>query len=116
MLAHVDRDLTFPAGATWRAYAEAYGLVGDTTYNYHATYRLLRSRNVDADLSREDWPQAITIEFDRSGRRKPGEAVGETINLSPQILPPGRYLLRLEVRDNGTGQLVGRSTTVFEVL
>jgi len=117
MLAHVDRDLTFPTGATWRTYAEAYGLAGDTSYNYHATYRLLRSRNLEVELTRDDWPQgAITIEFDRTGRRKAGEPVSETINLSPEILPPGRYLLRLEVRNNITNVQLGRATTVFEVL
>jgi hypothetical protein len=115
MVAHIDRDLTFRTGATWRAYAEVYSLAGDSSYNYHATYQLLRSRNLARDLTRDAWPDAMTIEFDRSGVRKPGEDVRETLLLSPDILPTGRYILRLIIRDNITQALVGQSTAVFEV-
>jgi GWxTD domain-containing protein len=115
MVANIDRDLTFRAGATWRVYAEVYNLARDSSYNYQATYQLLQSRDLARDLTRDTWPDAVTIEFQRTGVRKPGEDVRETLLLTPDLLPPGRYILRLIIRDNITQERVGQSIAVFEI-
>ena len=117
MLEHLQRDLTFRSGESVRVFAEVYGLndhQGRTAY--HATYRLLKTDNPTRDIAREDWQRlgAQTFEFDRDGPRDASNQV-ETIVVEPRYLPQGTYLLRLEVRDNIAGAMLGRSTIALIV-
>ena len=117
MLEHVQRDLTFRAGESVRVFAEVYGLTDNQARTaYHVTYRLLKTDHPALDLAREDWQQlgAQTFEFDRTGPRD-GSSKVETIVVEPHYLPQGTYLLRLEVRDNIAGAMLGRSTIAMIV-
>lgn len=114
-LAHLRRDLTFPVGAVVRTYAEVYGLAASAgVIRYHASYQLLKTGNVERDLARAEWPDAVSFEFDRQVPGANAPFVPEALDIDPQRLPAGRYLLRLVVRD-GTGSAVGRATIAFEV-
>jgi hypothetical protein len=114
-LDHVRRDLKFLAGNVVRTYAEIYGLPHPAGYvRYHASYELLKTRDVARDFERTDWPDATRFEFDRQVPSFGGDFVPETLDIDPQRLPAGRYLLRLFIRD-GNGGTVGRSTVAFEV-
>jgi len=116
MLLHVRRDLTFRAGESVRVYAELYGL--DQTagrIDYRATYRLLKTADPARDILREQWPGAISFEFDRA-RPMAGRPVEvELLDVDPRYLPAGTYLLRLEIRDNVAGTSVGGSTIALVV-
>jgi len=114
MLTHLERDLTFAPGDTVRAYAELYGLAAQVgTSRYRATYLLLRSGNLREDYAKEEWPDAVRLEFERLVPA--AGTVAETIDLTPQWIPSGRYLLRLEVRDLVGDRAVGRATIAFEI-
>ncbi len=115
MLTHVRRDLTFRVGESVRVFAELYGLPeGAGRVTYRATYRLLRTRDASRDIRSEEWPGALTFEFDRERPR--AEAVEtEILDLDPRYLSPGTYLLRLEVRDNAATAPLGRSTIALVV-
>jgi hypothetical protein len=114
-LQHVQRDLTFLAGNVVRTYAEIYGLPHPAGYvRYHASYQLLKSANPPRDLARPDWPDATKFEFDRQVPAFGRDFVPENLDIDPQRLPAGRYLLRLEVKD-ADGGMMGRSTVAFEV-
>jgi hypothetical protein len=39
----------------------------------------------------------------------------ETLDVDPRYLPPGTYLLRLEIRDNTAATLLGRATIALVV-
>jgi len=115
MLEHVRRDLTFRPGESVRVYAELYGVRrnGDRV-SYHARYRLLKTTDPTGDIRKEDWPGGVTFEFDRE---RPVAESGEieTLDIDPRFLPPGTYLLRLEVRDNTDATFLGRSTVALVV-
>jgi len=114
MLAHLERDLTFSAGDTVRAYGELYGLAAQGGMSrYRATYLLLKSGNLREDYAKEEWPDAVRLEFQR--QVPAAGTVAETIDLAPQWIPPGRYLLRLEVRDLVGDRALGRATIAFEI-
>lgn len=116
MLRHTRRDLTFRAGETVRVYAELYGLTrSGNELAYHATYRLLKSGEPARDIVREEWPAAVTFEFDRARRADTTAVEIETLDIDPQHLAPGTYLLRLEIRDNIAGRSLGRSTIALTV-
>jgi tetratricopeptide (TPR) repeat protein len=116
MLAHVRHDLTFSPGDTVRSYAEIYGLAAaGGMVRYRATYLILRTGDVARDYARETWPDAQHLAFER---RREGAADGvtvETLDILPQWIPAGRYLLRLQVEDLLTQSPVGRATIAFEV-
>jgi hypothetical protein len=114
MLAHLERDLTFSAGDTVRAYGELYGLAAQGGMSrYRATYLLLKSGNLREDYAKAEWPDAVRLEFQR--QVPAAGTVAETIDLTPQWIPPGRYLLRLEVRDLVGDRALGRATIAFEI-
>jgi len=113
---HVRRDLTFRAGESVRVYAELYGL--DQTagrIDYRATYRLLKTADPARDILREQWPGAISFEFDRARPVAGGPVEVELLDVDPRYLPAGTYLLRLEIRDNVAGTSVGGSTIALVV-
>ncbi|MGH7606250.1 MAG: hypothetical protein ACREME_02840, partial [Gemmatimonadales bacterium] len=118
MLSHLRRDLTFRAGESVRVFAEVYGLRETPDgIAYRATYRVLRTDNPSRDIARADWGSlgALTFEFDRASPPTHETAQIETIVVEPRYLPPGTYLLRLEVRDNTVGATLGRSTIALLV-
>jgi hypothetical protein len=116
MLEHLRRDLTFRAGESVRVYAELYGLAqASGRIRYRAAYRLLRTGDPARDILREDWPTGKTLEFDRERPAGAGSMEVETLDLDPREVPPGTYLLRLEVRDNVTGTVLGRSAIALIV-
>ncbi len=116
MLEHVRRDLTFRSGESVRVFAELYGLaqVGGRI-EYRVVYRLLKTDNPTRDILREDWPTGTTFEFDRTRPARPGSLEVETLDVDPRYLPPGTYLLRLEVTDKTAARPLGRSTIALVV-
>jgi len=116
MLGHLQRGLTFGAGDTVRVYVEVYGLrVSAERVSYHVTYRMLRSDDLQRDIAREEWPGAGGLEFDRVSSGSEGQPVAEMLDLSPQQIPRGSYLLRVQVRDNTAAAQIGRATVAFRV-
>lgn len=114
-LDHVRRDLRFLAGNVVRSYAEIYGLPHPSgVFRYHASYQLLKTNGPQRDLARPDWTRATTFDFDRQIVSYGRDLVSETLDIDPQRLPAGRYLLRLIVSDPG-GAPIGRSTVAFDV-
>ena len=116
MLGHLQRGLTFGAGDTVRVYVEVYGLrVSAERVSYHVTYRMLRSDDLQRDIAREEWPGAIGLEFDRVSGGSEERPVAELLDLSPQQIPRGSYLLRVQVWDNTAAAQIGRATVAFRV-
>ncbi|MFQ5809511.1 MAG: hypothetical protein ACE5JM_07825, partial [Armatimonadota bacterium] len=116
MLSHVDRDLIFVSGDTVRAYAELYGLRAEgQMLRYQATYLLLKTGNVERDYAKDEWPDAVRFEFDRQQATSDTDMVVEVLDIMPQWIPKGTYLLRLEVHDQVADQSAGRATIAFEV-
>ena len=116
MLAHLHRDLTFHPGDTVRAYTEI--VVPDdhpAAIRYRATYQLLKTDHVPEDYAKTEWPDAIRFEFERQVRAAGRSAIPEVLDILPRWIPPGTYLLRLEVRDSVSNRMLGRATVAFEV-
>jgi tetratricopeptide (TPR) repeat protein len=115
MLQHVQRDLTFNPGDTVRSYAELYGLSANEggVFNFRVVYLLLKTDDVARDYTEDVWPDALRFEFDRqvSG---PDPAI-EVLDILPQWIPRGRYVLRLEVEDLEARAPAGRATVALEV-
>ena len=116
MLRHVRSDLIFHVGETMRVYAELYGMAPqDRGVKYLAQYSLLRTDNQRRDYNSESWPEATQLSFVRERPAQDGPSTVEVLDISPERLPAGRYLLRLSVQDqNGQGEAM-RSQIAFEV-
>lgn len=116
MLAHLRRTLVFAPGSTIRIYLEVYGLQSaDQTLRYQVQYLLLKTDAPERDIQLAEWPGAIALDFQRV---RPTASTGvtiETLDIVPSQVPPGRYLLRVRVRDLVTGADAGRSTISFAV-
>ncbi len=110
MLARLQRDLTFGPGTTLRAYAEVYGLrpSADGDVRYRASYQIYRTGDVARDAEQAELPGGVRLAFERQAPST-GGAVAEWLDITPAQVPPGRYLLRLEVRtaDGSTGRRPG---------
>jgi hypothetical protein len=116
MFQHVQRNLTFHSGDTVRTYVELYGLAADAgTSWYRATYLLLKTGNVARDYAREEWPDAQRFDFERRALAPATETIIETLDILPQWIPDGRYVLRIEIKDLIAGQSAGRATIALEV-
>jgi hypothetical protein len=115
MLEHVQRDLTFDPGDVVRAYMEVYGMQreGDVV-NYRATYRMLRTDDPGRDLAKPDWPGATVIQFDRVRRVASGAPVPEVLDITPQGISKGKYLVRVEIWDKLAGREIGRATIALQ--
>ncbi len=114
MLRRVRRGLDFPAGSAIRAYAEVYGLEAVAgAVRYQADYLLLRSDDAERDAAREEWPAAVRLSFERVAPA--GVVVREVLDLTPERLPAGTWLLRLTVRDLAGGEVAGQATIGFVV-
>jgi hypothetical protein len=116
MIDHVQRTLTFAPGDTVRVYAEVYGLAADAGVTpYQVTYQLLKTGNVVEDYEKPEWPDALRFEFERSRPVDGTTPVVETLDLFPQWIPEGQYLLRLDVLDLVTNVTAQRASIAFEV-
>lgn len=116
MLRHVARTLTFGEGSTLRSYAELYGLVPDgSTVRYRADYSLLRTDDVERDAARTDWPGAQRLSFDREMPLTASGITREVLDITPERLAPGRYLLRMAIRDLVAGADAGLAQISFVV-
>jgi len=114
MLAHLQRDLAFPSGSSIRSYLEIYGLTpGNGRAQYRATYSIYRTAAPGRDVRRDSLPGALTFAFDRQRAISDG-VVREWLDIAPERLPRGRYLLRVDIRDP-EGRRVGRSQVSFSV-
>ena len=116
MLARLQRDLTFAPGTTLRAYAEVYGLpaAADGTVGYRASYQIHRSGNPARDAQADSLPGGVRLAFQRL-RPASGRRIVEWLDITPAQVPPGRYLLRLEVRTPDGKQVIGRTQIAFEI-
>lgn len=116
MLGRLERNLVFGAETTVRTYAEIYGLrpSPDGRIRYRASYQIYATKNVTRDAEREDLPGGVQLTFERE---KPSAAgpVAEWLDVTPERLPPGRYLLRLEVTEPRGVQVIGRAQIAFEI-
>jgi len=115
MLRRLQRDLTFPAGATVRVFAEIYGLRPSVNgrVQYRVSYQIVPSRDAARDARRDSLPGGFRIAFDRD-QASTGGPVREWLNIAPAQVPPGRYLLRLAVL-TGSGAVVGRAQVGFQI-
>jgi len=116
MLARLQRDLTFAAGTTLRAYAEVYGLrpMSDGDVRYIASYQIYPTNNVARDAQQGELEGGVRLAFERQKPAAGGRVV-EWLDITPAQAPPGRYLLRLEVLTPNGGQVVGRAQIGFEI-
>ncbi len=116
MLRHLSRSLVFEQGTAVRSYAEIYGLRADSgVVRFSVTYSLLRTDAPERDIRLADWPSATRFEF---RRERPQAASGpeiETLDMVPAQVPPGRYLLRVQIRDLNADVEAGRGSTSFTV-
>jgi tetratricopeptide (TPR) repeat protein len=115
MLERVERALVFPQGSAIRSYAEVYGLRPTAgLVRFRVQYELLKTGSPERDIRLENWPDAIRLEFVRE-RPAGVPAVPEVLDITPDRVPPGRYLLRVRVRDLVAGADAGRATIAFAV-
>ena len=116
VLRRVQRELLFAGGTTLRAYAEVYGLTAaaDGFASYRASYQIWRTTDPAADAQRDSLPGGVRLAFDR---QKPvaGGRVREWLDITPAQVPPGRYLLRIEVATADSAQVVGRAQIGFVI-
>ncbi len=117
MMRRLERSLVFDEGQAMRVYAELYGLLAvSSSVRYTAEYTLLRTNNPSRDWSRDVWEGGVQLRFDRDAATEGnGQVTREVIDITPERLPPGRYLLRLRVVDRNAERDVGRSQISFEV-
>jgi hypothetical protein len=116
MLGRLQRDLTFSAGTTLRAYAELYGLRpgADGYARYRASYQIYRTGDLARDARRDSLAGGVRLTFERL-RAPTGDRIVEWLDITPGEIPAGRYLLRLEVLTPDGEQRVGRAQMGFEV-
>ncbi len=117
MLRRAPRTMVFAEGQAMRVYAEVYGLTADgSSVRYRAEYALLRTDNPARDLAREHWEGAVPLGFERvAPAAGQGAPTREVLDISPERLAPGHYLLRLRVRDRVAERDAGGSQIAFEV-
>lgn len=114
-VAHASRTLRLSAGQAFRLYAELYGLPpsGDRI-RYRAAYAFLRSDAAPRDVRPGRWETATTITQDRVVPDTAG-VVMEWVDVTPDRLTPGRYIVRLEITDLVAGAVLGRSSLAFVI-
>jgi hypothetical protein len=116
MVAHVPRDLTFEVAARLRCYAELYGLpVNDGSVRYQAIYQVARTRDAASDVRRDSLANAQTYSFLRELPAAPNAPLVESLDISPENLAPGTYLLRLDITDAADGHRIGRAQVAFTI-
>ena len=116
MLRHVERSLIFRQGTTIRSYAEVYGLRSDAgTVRYQVRYEFLRTNAPERDIRVEVWRGATELQFDRVRSAASAGPQVETLDIVPAQVPPGKYLLRVWVRDLVADRDMGRGSISFAV-
>lgn len=117
MLRNVQRDLVFPSGTTVRAYAEVYGLrpSADGRIHYRVSYQIYPTSDVARDAQREQLSGGTRLSFDRDAPYT-GRPITEWLNIAPSRLRPGFYILRVEVRADEAGPLIGRAQVGFHIV
>ena len=116
MLRHVGRSLSFAENTTMRSYAELYGLQSDGgLVRYRAEYSLLRSAHPARDMARDVWPDAVRLAFDRESPQMASGITREILDITPEQLGAGSYVLRLRVWDLIAGKEVGGTQVTFTV-
>lgn len=116
MLRHLSRSLVFEQGTAVRSYAEIYGLRADSgVVRFSVSYSLLRTDAPERDIQLADWPNATRFEFQRERRQVASGPEIETLDMVPAQVPPGRYLLRVQIRDLNADIEAGRGSTSFTV-
>ncbi len=115
MLHRLQRDLVF-SGATLRAYSEVYGLkpAADGHVRYRASYQVYPTRRIAEDAREEELPGGTRYTFDRV-RTSAGGPVAEWLDIAPEQLPAGRYLLRLEILEPRRLEVIGRAQIGFDI-
>ncbi len=115
VFAHAQRDLVFEPRSIIRAYAEVYGLppAESGTVRYRVSYALYPTDDVRRDVDRDSLPNGRVISFDRE-RPARGRTTVEWVDLSPELVRPGRYLLRVTVSD-ADARVIGRGQVGFEM-
>lgn len=116
MLTRAPRDLGFLVERPIRVYAEVYGLRSgaDSVGAYEATYQVFRTNSIETDARRDSLAGGVTLSFERQRRLRDGVAV-EWLDITPQYLQPGRYLVRLIVHERASGRLIGRAQIGVDV-
>jgi hypothetical protein len=116
MLRRTPRDLTFAAGQTIRVYAEVYGLPrsAEGLVHYRASYQVYRTNDLGRDARRDSLAGGSRFSFDRQ-RRYAGRTTVEWLDISPERVPPGQYLLRLTVGEPAGGRVLGTAQIAMEI-
>ena len=115
MLERVQRDLRFAEGDTLRVYSEVYGLAREGSGSgYRALYSLLRTDDPERDIRRETWTGATVVEAIRPGWWARDARVVETLDLRPERIARGTYLLRVTIVDVSRRRS-NTATIAFEV-
>ncbi len=114
-LRRIRRDLVFPE-TTLRVYAEAYGLRPgrDGHVRYRASYQIYPTRRLAEDAQQEELEGGTRLTFDRV-RSSAGGPIAEWLDITPEQLPAGRYLLRLEVMEPRRLEVIGRAQIGFDI-
>jgi len=106
--------LRVPAAAPLRFYAELYGLAAAAGVSrYAASYVFERLNRRGEPLGRDGSGRTV-IGFRREGPAR--RVMVESLVIDPGRFQPGRYRLRLEVRDAIAGSRVVSTTIDFELL
>ena len=115
MFARVQRDLVFEPSSVIRAYSEVYGLSPGESgrVRYRVSYALYPTDDVRRDVDRDSLPGGRVISFDRERPARDRTTV-EWVDLSPELVRPGRYLLRVTVSDVDA-RVIGRGQVGFEM-
>jgi len=98
VLENLSRTLEFEVGANIRVAAEIYGLPASAggQVGYRAVYQVVRSDDPARDLLRDSLTGATALAFERQ-RRSQGGVATEWLDVVTDPLPPGRYVLRLDL-------------------
>jgi len=104
--------LQLPAGQSLRLYAEVYGLSTDSgATRYDAVYRFALAR--PGQRGARSRAHVTSIAFRRV--QAASDPTVETLVVDPGRLPPGHYLLTLEVRDAVRGTSAASATLEFDL-
>lgn len=79
-----------------------------------ATYQLYPTSDPAREARRETLEGGIRLTFDRA-RAPVGGRVAGWLDITPAQVPPGRYLLRLEIAQPGGDRVIGGSQLGFEI-
>ncbi len=113
--AHALPSLELRADIAFVIYMEVYGLrVEDGLHRYEVTYELERERSWLARLL--GGRDRVELRFERTRRENERDSTTELTRIDPGAIKPGRYVLRVQVRDLASGSLsAGRAVSLHVV-